>query len=242
MNIEALCAAPPEALPHSPCQMPLGCPIVSSAPGRPKSVELQDTAPSPTPTRAAEHNATTPVCGPAGHRAFARADPRRGTPRHDAGPKTSRPCRQSALKMSRIPSLGLPHQQWVSNVQRALHAAMKKRSRKYRRVRSGQPCASWGSRLPTSSLNDRGFGLALAVQRSGKVRGSAGRDHRVLQKKTPPKNFDGQDKHLLAPVLNHILHVLVLHVSTDVPLGLPHQQRASNVQRALGMTIFGAGN
>ena len=27
INIEALCAAPPEALAHSPCQMPLSCPV-----------------------------------------------------------------------------------------------------------------------------------------------------------------------------------------------------------------------
>ena len=28
MNIEALCAAPPEALAHSPSQVPLSCPVV----------------------------------------------------------------------------------------------------------------------------------------------------------------------------------------------------------------------
>ena len=36
-----------------------------------------------------------------------------------------------------------------------------------------QPCASWVSRSPTSRLNDRRLGLALVVQRSGQVRGSA---------------------------------------------------------------------
>ena len=36
-----------------------------------------------------------------------------------------------------------------------------------------QPCASWVSKLPTSRLNDRRLGLALVVQRSGQVRGSA---------------------------------------------------------------------
>jgi len=46
-----------------------------------------------------------------------------------------------------------------------------------------QPCASWGSRLPTSKLNDRRLGLTLVVQRSAKVRGSAGRDNRALKKK-----------------------------------------------------------
>ena len=50
MNIEALCAAPPEALAHSPSQMPLSCPV---APGRPKLM---------------------PGCGPAGRRALAHAD------------------------------------------------------------------------------------------------------------------------------------------------------------------------
>ena len=69
--IEAFCAAPPEALPHSPSQMPLSCPV---APDRPELIELQATKPSPTPTRAEEDIATTPGCGPAvdsGHRAFA---------------------------------------------------------------------------------------------------------------------------------------------------------------------------
>ena len=31
MNIEALCAAPPEALTHSPSQMPLSCPVAPQA-------------------------------------------------------------------------------------------------------------------------------------------------------------------------------------------------------------------
>ena len=85
INIEALCAAPPEALPHSPSQMPLSCPV---APDRPELIELQATKPSPTPTRAEEDIATTPGCGPAvdsGHRAFAHAVTHRGKHRHDAG-------------------------------------------------------------------------------------------------------------------------------------------------------------
>ena len=36
MNIEVLCAAPPEALPHSPRQMPLSCPV---APDRPSTAK-----------------------------------------------------------------------------------------------------------------------------------------------------------------------------------------------------------
>jgi len=94
INIEALCAAPPEALPHSSSQMPLSCPVALD---RPKLIELQATKPSPTPTRAEEDRAvdlqviqatepsltlsrteeriaTTPGCGPAGRRAFAHAD------------------------------------------------------------------------------------------------------------------------------------------------------------------------
>ena len=63
------------------------------APGRPMTIELQTTAPSPTPTRAEEHIATTPGRGPAGHRAFAHADPRRRTHRHDAGQWSCRPPR-----------------------------------------------------------------------------------------------------------------------------------------------------
>jgi hypothetical protein len=38
--------------------------LPSSAPGHPKSMELQASAPSPTPTRAEEHIATTPDFGP----------------------------------------------------------------------------------------------------------------------------------------------------------------------------------
>jgi len=77
MDMKALCAAPPEAHPHShsPSQMPLGCPAASSVPGRPKSIELQATAPSPTATRAEEHIGTTLGCaGYSGHRAFAHAE------------------------------------------------------------------------------------------------------------------------------------------------------------------------
>jgi len=49
-------------------------------------VDLQAAASSPKMTSAEEHIATTPGCGPtAGHRAFARADTRRGTHRHYAG-------------------------------------------------------------------------------------------------------------------------------------------------------------
>ena len=38
--------------------------LPSSAPGRPKLIELQASAPSPSPTRAEEHFATTPDCRP----------------------------------------------------------------------------------------------------------------------------------------------------------------------------------
>ena len=38
--------------------------LPSSAPGRPELIELQASAPSPTPTRAEEHIATTPDCRP----------------------------------------------------------------------------------------------------------------------------------------------------------------------------------
>jgi len=187
MDIEALCAERPRS---------------------PEVIELQASAPSPTPTRTEEHIATMLGCGPAGHQAFAHADTRRGTHRHDAGLRTSRPKRlrphrhappprrdaglqisrprrQSARKMPRKPPMGLPHQQKVSNVQRTLGATMK------------EPCAWVGTSLARpgapdclsrgSRSNDRRSGLALVVQRSGKVRGSAGRDHCALQKPTPPK-------------------------------------------------------
>ena len=79
--------APPEALPHSPSQMPLSCPV---APDRPKLIELQATKPSPTPPCTEEHIATTPGCGPAGRRAFAYADT----------PNTSPGCRSCACAPS----------------------------------------------------------------------------------------------------------------------------------------------
>jgi len=150
----------PEARAHSPSQMPLGCPVVSSAPGRSKSIKLQATAPSPTPTRA-EHLAgmqiarlcvlarrrapkrtphvaglqislrfapsptpTAPKRSPCASAPLAHAGSCGGTPRRDAGLQTSRPRRQSERNMSPKPSPGLPHQQRLSNVQRALDAAI----------------------------------------------------------------------------------------------------------------------
>ena len=77
---------------------------------------------------------------------------------------------------------------------------------------TGRPLANLARHRAPDCLS-RVLGLALVVKRSGKVRGSAGRDHRALQKNTPPKDGDGQNKHLHAPVLRRILHVLVLHVS-----------------------------
>jgi len=66
--------------------------LPSSTPGRPNLIELQASAPSPTPKRAEEHTATTPGCGPAGHRAFAHADTRRTSRRAaDRAPPRSRP-------------------------------------------------------------------------------------------------------------------------------------------------------
>ena len=61
IEIEALCAAPPEVPTHSPSQIPLSCPVAPQ-PGHPELVELQASAPSPTPTRAEEHIATTLDC------------------------------------------------------------------------------------------------------------------------------------------------------------------------------------
>ena len=119
---------------------------------------------------------------------LAHADARRGAPCHDAGMQISRPRHRSARKMPRKPPLGLPHQQRTSNIQRALGATMKK---PFAWVSQGELVTSLARPgapyFPTSRLNDRRFGLAFVVQRSGKVRGSAGRDHRVLQKK-PPKD------------------------------------------------------
>jgi len=98
-NTEALCAAPPEAHPRSPSQMPLSCPVAPQAARSCKSYRqpripprrhaprktsprrravdlqvIQATEPSPTPSRTEKHITTTPGCGPAGRRAFAHAD------------------------------------------------------------------------------------------------------------------------------------------------------------------------
>ena len=54
--------------------------------------------------------------------------------------------------------------------------------------------------------------MVLVMQRSVKVRGSAGRNHRVLFKPTPPIKlrwaYDRQDKNLRTPVLRSARYVL----------------------------------
>jgi len=79
MNIEALCAASPEALPHSPSQMPNATELPSSAQGRPKLTETQSYRPP----------------------SFAHADTRRGRYRHDAGLWTCRRIRPTSLRPHR---------------------------------------------------------------------------------------------------------------------------------------------
>ena len=191
--MEALCAAPPEALAHSPRQMPLSFTV---APGRPELMELQATKPSPTPTRAEEDRVvdlqaapsptptrrtprraaglepsrprppTSPGCRPrrapqkTSHVAglqtsrsrcpLAHADARGGITRRDAGLQTSRSrrqsARQSARKMSRKPSLGLPHQQRVSNVRKSYVETVRVGLKE---CALDQTCASWCSRFRT---------------------------------------------------------------------------------------------
>ena len=107
INIEAHCAAPPEALAHSPSQMPLSCPV---APASQRELHKDGggggggvggglASGSP---RAAAYLFLPPERLP--------------SPRSLHAPFTSRPPL----------SLGLPHQQRVSNVQRALGATIKK--------------------------------------------------------------------------------------------------------------------
>ena len=67
MNIEALCAAPPEALTHSPSRMPLSFPgafarkfSAFGAARLRRRAHSRVSAPSPTPTRAEEHIASAP--------------------------------------------------------------------------------------------------------------------------------------------------------------------------------------
>ncbi len=51
MNTEALCAAPPEALTHSPSQMPLSCPVAPQAARRPLRLRPRGHAPRNTSLR-----------------------------------------------------------------------------------------------------------------------------------------------------------------------------------------------
>ena len=51
MKIEALCAAPPEALTHSPSQMPLSCPVAPQAARRPLRLRPRGHAPRNTSLR-----------------------------------------------------------------------------------------------------------------------------------------------------------------------------------------------
>ena len=112
------------------------------------------------------------VTRPSRHR---RRPPPSPAPSPSPRPSRARPSRvaqgsgQNARKMSRKPSLGLPHQQ---RVQRPHCTTMKKPfAWGLAGCARDRPCASWVSRSPTSRLNDRRLGLALVVQRSGKVRG-----------------------------------------------------------------------
>ena len=161
INIEALCAAPPEAPPHSPSQMPLSCPV---APDRPKLIELLATKPSPTPTRAEEDIATTPGCGPegySGHQAFAHADTHRGAHRHDAGLWTCRPPRLyprrhaehlAGLKIVRHPRPHPPAREEAARVG-------------LKGCAWDHTCASWCSRLPALRFNGRRWGFCRAALR-----------------------------------------------------------------------------
>ena len=72
--------------------------LPSSAPGRPELIELQASAPSPTPTRAEEHIAMTPDCRP--HAPAPSSTPTRAE--HLAGPKI---VRLRALSRCRAPKM-----------------------------------------------------------------------------------------------------------------------------------------
>ena len=112
---------------------------------------------------------------------LAHADAHRGTPRRDAGLQTSRSRRQSARKMSQIPQLGPPAP--TKGFER-LESAWRDDKETVRKGLTGctrdKPCASSGSRLPASRLNDRGL---------------AGRDRRVLQKTQRQRRAQRQHAH-----------------------------------------------
>ena len=91
MNIEALCAAPPEAQNQAFA-------YADTRQGRHSHDAGQATEPPPTPTRTEEQISTLPGCRPAGRSAFAHADT----------PNTSPGCRSFASAPS--PAAARPHQ------------------------------------------------------------------------------------------------------------------------------------
>ena len=97
-------------------------------------------------------NGTAGSCSSWGTKCPLLTTPMRAEERRDAGLQTSRSRRKTARKMPRKPSLGLPHQQRVSIVQRAYEETVRVGLNGFAR---DQPCASWCSRLPTLRLNDR---------------------------------------------------------------------------------------
>ena len=241
MDIEALCAAPPEALAHSPSQMPLSCPV---APGRPKLM---------------------PGCGPAGRRALAHADtpntspgcrscasapsPTGARPRRRAADLAALPKRTSHVAgLQTTPRFAPSHT--FKELMKAVRVVLKVCALARRRAPSP---AGARPRLPARARR-RAADLAALPKRTSHVAGLQ-TSPRFAPSHTLQRPYEETARvvstvllgtshilrNILRRILRHVLHVLVLHVSPKgsgqsarkmprkPPLGLPHQQR---VQRA----------
>jgi len=128
INIEALCAASPKALAHSPTQVPASCQL------RPPKWQMPLSYPVAPQSQRELHKDGGGGGGGVARRARAARAPK------------AKSCAMSSATSST-----------------AVHVGLAGCARDH-------PCASWGSRLPTSRLNDRRLGLALVVQRRSSMR------------------------------------------------------------------------
>jgi len=136
INIEARYAASPEALAHSPSQMPLSCPVA------PPKRQMPLSCPAAPPSQRELHKDGGGGGGGVARRARAARAPK------------AKSCTTSSATYSKTPCAA------------SLTCWRRRRRQRRRRRRwwwcgslagcaRDQPCASWGSRLPNSRLKDR---------------------------------------------------------------------------------------
>ena len=110
MKIEALCAAPPEALTHSPSQMPLSCPVAPQAARRPLRLRPRGHAPRNTSLR----------------RRTNYLEPQRLRPLRHA-PNTSPGCRSCASAPSPAAPAGVREEHYSRNARSARNLGARNR-------------------------------------------------------------------------------------------------------------------